>query len=167
MKTNEIWKAIEGYEGLYEVSNLGNVKSLRSGIILKQQKNADGYCHVSLCRKKEVKTVLIHRLVAKAFLSNPENYNEVNHKDENKANNCVENLEWCSHKYNLNYGSYRDKMSKAQTGKKRPRTSKIEVQKNDSLANLRRQLAANPQKPNEFDKWSEWLENAVMEIDLI
>lgn len=107
---NEIWKDIDGYEGLYEVSNLGKVKSLgnefsRKEKILKQGKKKNGYLYVILWKEGKYKTCLVHRLVAQAFLENPNNYSCVNHKDENKENNCVENLEWCDAKYNINHGT--------------------------------------------------------------
>jgi hypothetical protein len=100
----EIWKDIIGYEGCYQVSNLGRVKSLIRGIILKPLINL-GYACVYLHNKCSKKNCLVHRLVAKAFIPNPNGYEQVNHKDENKANNMVENLEWCTSKYNANYGS--------------------------------------------------------------
>ena len=101
----EIWKEIEGYEGLYEVSNLGNVKSLISGKIRKTSKEKSGYIFIALSKNGIKKQYKIHRLVAQAFIENPNNYEEVNHKDEDKTNNKVENLEWCDHKYNANYGT--------------------------------------------------------------
>lgn len=109
-----IWKDVKEYEGLYQISDEGQVKSLgnnksRKEKILKPTKNRDGYLQVPLCKNGKRKTIKIHRLVAEAFISNPDNLPEVNHKDENKINNCVENLEWCDRKYNINYG----------TGKKR------------------------------------------------
>ena len=100
----EIWKDIEGYEGLYQVSNLGRVKSLRRNIILRQGITRNGYEIVNLYKNKS-KYFLIHRLVANVFIPNPNNYPIVNHKDENKLNNCVDNLEWCTQKYNINYGT--------------------------------------------------------------
>lgn len=115
----EIWKDIKGYEGLYQISNLGRVKSLEkktyAGInkgtyivrkerILKTNKSRDGYLRVTLCNNKENIMYFVHRLVAQTFLDNPNNYKEVNHKDENKQNNRAENLEWCTRKYNVNYG---------------------------------------------------------------
>lgn len=100
---NEVWKDIEGYEGLYQVSNLGRVKSLKKNIIRKQVLGKDGYLRVTLKHNGKAKTLSVHRLVAKAFLKNVFNYPEVNHKDENKANNNISNLEWCTRKYNQNY----------------------------------------------------------------
>lgn len=103
----EVWKDIEGYEGIYQVSNLGNVKSLnyvRMGIekVLKPKKHNKGYLQVQLTAKKD-KTFTIHRLVAKAFIPNPDNLPLINHKDENKQNNRAENLEWCNYSYNSMY----------------------------------------------------------------
>ena len=106
----EIWKDIEGYEGLYQVSNLGRVKSLnykRTGKekILKAYNNSHGYLQVNLCKDGNREQPLVHVLVATAFLDNPDNLPEVNHKDENSKNNMVENLEYCSSSYNTNYGT--------------------------------------------------------------
>lgn len=101
----EIWKDIEGYEGLYQVSNMGRVRSLRKNIILRQS-ITNGYEKAALYKnKKGYKYFLIHRLVANAFIPNPDNLPQVNHKDENKLNNCVDNLEWCTQEYNINYGT--------------------------------------------------------------
>lgn len=105
----ELWKDIQGYEGKYQVSNLGNVKSLlkdRNGKIMKPRANKRGYYQVYLYSdSKTRKMYLVHRLVAQTFIENPENLPLVNHKDENKSNNCVSNLEWCSYEYNNNYGT--------------------------------------------------------------
>lgn len=90
----EIFKDIKGYENLYKISNYGNVKSLKNSIILKPAKNHRGYLHVALYKNNKTKAHRIHRLVAQAFISNPENKPQVNHKDGNKLNNCVDNLEW-------------------------------------------------------------------------
>lgn len=111
----EIWKDIEGYEGLYQVSSTGKVKSFKGkngakdkeGHILKANISR-GYPYVGLCKGDEgKKTFLVHRLVAAAFVSNPHGYNEVNHKDENKMNSNAENLEWCTRDYNMAYGTAR------------------------------------------------------------
>ena len=112
----EIFKDIEGYEN-YQVSNYGSVKSLGNGKtrkekVLKPTKNKDGYLRVGLCKQGKRKMYLVHRLVTSAFIENPNNYEEVNHKDEDKTNNKVENLEWCDHKYNINYGTRTEKISK-------------------------------------------------------
>lgn len=104
----EIWKDIKDYEELYQVSNLGRVRSMpRKGThinkihILKSNKNYKGYLHVSLTKKCVSKTKSIHRLVAETFIPNPDNLPQVNHKDGNKLNNCVDNLEWITNYDNL------------------------------------------------------------------
>lgn len=102
------WLPIKGYEGLYEVSNTGKVRSLdrmvrnssgngtklSPGKILKQSDVGNGYLRVDLCKNGEIKHFAVHRLVASSFVKNPENLPMVNHKDENKENNSAENLEW-------------------------------------------------------------------------
>ena len=112
--TEEIWCPIKGYEGLYEVSYQGRVKSLKFGKerILKPLRHTSGYLQVNLCKNGEVKHCLVHRLVAQTFIPNPDNLPEVNHKDENKTNNKVSNLEFCDAKYNINYGTRNDRCSK-------------------------------------------------------
>ena len=110
----EIWKDIKGYEGLYQVSNYGNVKSLNyrntgKEKLLKSVQYNTGYLCVGLYNKPN-KLYLIHRLVAEAFIPNPDNLPCVNHKDEDKTNNHVNNLEWCTQLYNINYGSRNERM---------------------------------------------------------
>ena len=114
----EEWKSIPGYEGLYEVSNLGRVRSLdrydgrnhfRKGKVLSLVKNTDGYLKVLLKCNTKCKTITVHRLVAQAFIPNPDNLPIINHKDEDKTNNRVENLEWCDNYYNLMYGTGNDR----------------------------------------------------------
>lgn len=119
----EIWKDIKGYEGLYQVSNLGRIKSLESTVfsgnrfnkkktkrnkkekILKLRFDKDGYYRIGLCKNNKKIYYFVHRLVAQTFISNPNNLPVVNHKNENKKDNRVENLEWCTIKYNNNYGN--------------------------------------------------------------
>ena len=104
----EIWKDVVGYEGLYQVSNMGNVRSLKwkncgytRNLWLKPHNK--GYFQVELVKNKKKKTFVVHRLVSVAFIPNPDNLPCVNHKDENKQNNCVDNLEWCDYGYNNRY----------------------------------------------------------------
>ena len=107
----EEWRPVVGYEGLYEVSNIGQVINIKTGHILKQHKDKDGYWVLSLKRDK-YKTYFAHRLVAQAFIPNPDNLPMVNHKDEDKTNNNVDNLEWCTAKYNSTYGTARERAAK-------------------------------------------------------
>lgn len=99
----EIWKPVRGYKGYYEVSNLGNVKSLKSGVVMKPQTNNSGYLCLNLSLKGKQRSRLIHRLVASAFIKNPEKKKEVNHIDMDKTNNTVNNLEWVTREENLNH----------------------------------------------------------------
>lgn len=124
----ELWKPIQGYEGIYAVSNLGRVKSLErttSGKygtprqqkerILAQTLRQDGYLTVNLCKDLKQKCFYVHRLVAIAFTPNPLCLPFVNHKDEEKNNNAAVNLEWCTATYNLNYGTARERRIMANT----------------------------------------------------
>lgn len=124
---NEIWKDIDGYEGLYQISNYGRVKSLARYTVqnhylnekfLKGYDNSNGYWYYDLydsnCKRKKKSA---HVLVANAFIPNPDNLPQVNHKDEDKYNNYVGNLEWCTQKYNCNYGNHNIKLSKSLKGK--------------------------------------------------
>lgn len=115
------WKDIIGYEGLYQISNYGDVKSLGritvqkhklDEIILKKSQDKDGYNIVTLYKNGKKKTHKVHRLVANAFLQKKEGLNSVNHKNEIKDDNRVSNLEWCDDKYNVNYGSRTEKAKK-------------------------------------------------------
>ena len=118
---SEVWKGIKGYEGIYQVSSLGRVKSLKrksrvninshSDMILKSYVGSFGYLITQLTLGKQRHTIRVHRLVATTFISNPLNLREVNHIDENKLNNCANNLEWCDRTYNVNYGSRGKKQS--------------------------------------------------------
>jgi hypothetical protein len=113
METNiqEIWKDVVGYEGYYQISNLGRVKSLpRTNskypeTILKQWYIRKGYLQCQLSVNNIKKAFYVHRLVAIAFIHNPDNLPYINHKDEIKSNNNASNLEWCTNIYNINYGT--------------------------------------------------------------
>ena len=119
----EIWKDIEGYEGLYQVSNRGRVKSLSRKVtnamfsinehFVKVVDNGHGYKSVSLWKDNKGKHFYVHRLVALAFVPNSNGYKYINHKDEDKSNNDVSNLEWCTAKYNCNYGNHTKKLKKS------------------------------------------------------
>lgn len=107
----ETWKDIKGYEGLYQVSNFGNVRNKKFKI-LKPRKNKNGYFQVNLSKNNKHKNYYVHRLVAIMFLKNEYDYPCINHKDENKLNNNINNLEWCSYSYNNNYGIMKNLCSK-------------------------------------------------------
>ena len=118
----EIWKTAvydgEIYEGLYQVSNWGRIKSLNylntgKESVMEPDKTTNGYLQVGLWKNGESKKCLVHRLVAIAFVPNPEGKPEVNHIDENKENNRVENLEWKWHKDNCNHGTRNERIAKA------------------------------------------------------
>lgn len=121
----EIWKPVAGYEGIFDVSNLGNVRRLeqkaspgtgnysRPSRVLKVRKNNKGYSMVDLWVHNHRSQRLVHRLVAEAFIPNPDNLPEVNHKDENPENCCAENLEWCDRAYNMKYGTLGMRIAKA------------------------------------------------------
>lgn len=119
--SKEVWENITGYEGLYQISNLGRVKSLerinyqnkhQDEIIMKKYLGNKGYFTVKLTKNGKTQIFTIHRLVATTFIPNPNNLPCVNHKDENRQNNEVSNLEWCSYHYNNNYGNRNKKIAK-------------------------------------------------------
>lgn len=124
----EIWKAVVGYEGLYEVSNMGKVRSLdrtvknknglavKKGKMIKPAEINTGYLKVNLWKENTGKCFLVHRLVAEAFVGNRANLPEVNHIDENKHNNCANNLEYCDRQYNANYGTQKQRAAEKRRG---------------------------------------------------
>ena len=160
VETAEIWKDIEGYEGLYQVSNLGRVRSLdkpmvvygfqkipintiRKGKVLSPRLSQDGYEKVSLTKDKKPNNLFVHRLVAKAFISNDDDCKEVNHIDGNKRNNEVSNLEWCTHLENMQHcfkNSLRKKQTKPMLGRtysKSPYAKKVyQYDKNGNLMKI-------------------------------
>ena len=100
----EVFLDIPNYEGLYQISNLGNVKNIRTGKLLKNFGVGEGYRGVELYNiNHDGKKFYLHRLVAQSFLSNPNNYPQINHKDKDRTNNSVDNLEWCTALYNVEY----------------------------------------------------------------
>lgn len=135
---NEEWKYINGFNDRYMVSNIGRVKTkeftytlhgkiqVKPEHILKTVIRKDGYCKVNLGGYKNQKTLNLHRLVAITFIPNPQKLPCINHKDENPTNNMADNLEWCSYKYNNNYGTFKEKHSVA--FKNYPKFSKPVVQ---------------------------------------
>lgn len=126
----EIWKDVCGYEGLYQVSNVGNVRSLNyKGVRgrvneLSKGLSGSGYYVVVLCRDKKQTTVNVHRLVAEAFIDNKDNKPVVNHKDEDKTNNSVDNLEWVTEKENVNWGTSLERRTSKRKGLKLPSVSR-------------------------------------------
>lgn len=124
----EEWKEIPGFENKYWVSNYGRVKNKNK--VMKPMKYSNGYLGVCLWKDGKQVKISIHRLVAQLFIENPNNYPEVNHKDENKINNFKDNLEWCTHKYNLNYGDVRKKISIANKGKRRTQETLKNISEN-------------------------------------
>lgn len=133
-----MWRSIKGYEGLYEISNKGRVKSLARyykafgyrKIIIEEKimspvESPQGYYQIGLSKEGAKKHVQIHRLVAQAFIPNPQSLPFINHKDENKKNNCVDNLEWCTPEYNVNYGSGIARAKEARKTKKIKRAEEI------------------------------------------
>jgi hypothetical protein len=161
----EEWRPVKGYEGLYEVSNMGRVRSVdheveivqskrnykihRKGQLLKPQARQHGYLCVQLHGRgghstRNFKSLSVHRLVAESFVSNPYDYKEVNHKDEDKTNNRADNLEWCTRQYNTNYGSCQ--IRRVRKGADNPRSKPVNqytrdgqfVRKFDSINEVRR-----------------------------
>lgn len=119
----EIWVSVRGYIGLYQVSNFGRVMSLnydKTGKIklLKLVLNAQGYYQVCLHKNGVQKIKKVHRLVAEAFIPNPKHLPSINHKDEDKTNNRLSNLEWCTVKYNTNYGTCQERKKEKISGEK-------------------------------------------------
>ena len=128
MPESEIWKDVVGFEGLYKVSNKGNVYSVErissqgnecGGFTLKPTITRGGYLQVKLYKDGIREHKYVHRIVAKAFIPNPNNYPEINHKDEDKTNNYMGNLEWCTREYNNNHGTRIERVAQAQSKKVR------------------------------------------------
>lgn len=139
---DEVWKPIEGYEGLYDVSNLGNVRRHRyikgtgetRTYPIKPTPNGTGYVKVVLYDRDRYTNVLVHRLVAKAFVENPNNKEQVNHIDGCKTNNAADNLEWCTQSENVRH-AYSHGLNRAQAtgkfGSDNPKAIKVEMLSKD------------------------------------
>lgn len=144
---NEVWKDIPSYEGLYQISNLGRVKSLKRKVyagrgkmrwqyerILSDKKtNGNGYKVVNLRKNGKGTNKYIHRLVAETFIENTNNYKCINHKDENKNNNRAENLEWCTYKYNNRYNDKHIKTGKKLINNKSISKRILQLDENDNI----------------------------------
>lgn len=115
VEMKEKWKEIKGYEGKYWISNYGRLKNKEQ--IMKPMVSTNGYLIACLWKNNIQKKIVLHRLVAEAFIPNQNQYSDINHKDENKENNKIDNLEWCTHKYNMNYGSVKQKISEKAKGR--------------------------------------------------
>lgn len=142
----EIWKDIVHYEGLYQASNLGNIRSIdrfvvssdgirqfRHGKTIKQRKNQKGYKIVRLSKNGEAKNKFVHILVLESFCKRPDGLNQINHKDENKENNRLDNLEYCNNVYNQNYGSCSVNKSKSTINDKRKSKQVIQFTKDGTF----------------------------------
>ena len=171
----EIWRDIAGYEGSYQVSNMGRVRSLDrkdgrgnqiKGRMLILHKNRNGYLQAAIFSKGKTKLSYVHRLVAQAFIPNAKQLKCVNHKDENKTNNIVDNLEWCDHKYNNNYGKLTHEFrSNNVSGEKHPQSKLTKEQvlsirelhkKGHSITNLSKQYGVCRQHIWEIIKQTKW-----------
>lgn len=158
----EIWKDIKGYEGLYQVSNLGRVKSLERIVnfgnqqrivkekILSPRDNGNGYKTVCL----QSKYFYIHRLVAQTFIPNPDNKPQVDHIDTNKSNNCVDNLRWATHSENMNNPATKTKRTKSDEEKRerRKRYAQREDVKLRERERVKKDRKLNPEKYREMDR---------------
>ena len=132
---NEVWKDIPDYEGLYQVSNLGRIKSLNFNKTGKEKimkpRTGNRYYMTALWKNGIRKDYLLHRIVAETFIPNPENKPFINHKDENCFNNSINNLMWCTHKENMNWGTRNERISKANKGKVIPKNIREKISKSN------------------------------------
>ena len=139
-----MWRPVLGYEGIYEINRLGEIRRIKSGRILRGYMGRDGYKRVSLTANGQTKPFLLHRLLAVAYIPNPLNYPCINHKDEDKSNNSLDNLEWCTHRYNLNYGTHN---ARANESRKKPISQYSKdgkfIRDWDSVTDLRNETGAD------------------------
>lgn len=179
----EIWKDIRGYEGIYQVSNLGRVRSLDrhvdykwrdkvvtklfKGKVLRLSYTSDGYLMIYLRKDGEDKYYAVHRLVAQAFIPNPSDLPFVNHKDECKDNNQVDNLEWCTHIYNCNYGTAIARMRQKVTGKPKNWTEAgmQRLKESHKHENLSEETLARMSKAQSGKTRPEWYKKYMHEIN--
>lgn len=176
----EVWRGVVteygDYRDLYEVSNLGNVRSLdrmcwngnswflKKGRLLKLFKDSNGYFYVQLSKDGKTKHASVHRLVALAFIPNINNLPQVNHKDENKENNRIDNLEWCTHEYNQNYGTKNERASKKRKGTKRSEEAKIKYRKTMKDRGHPMQGRTGKDNPNSKEVMQFSLEGELLQI---
>lgn len=164
----EIWKDIDGFEGIYQISNYGRLKALSKQLkgrnsyrnvkekVLKPAIGTCGYYQYPLSHNSKKKTILIHREVAKAFVDNPNELYEVNHKDENRLNNHFENLEWCDRSYN---NSYNDRTKRAAETQRNTHPSRKAVEQIDKNGNI----VATYQSEREAERISGIIHNNICE----
>lgn len=155
----EVWKPVQGYEGIYEVSNLGRVRSLDrftrnrwgtlrpvAGAMKVPQVKREGYCYLNLYSERKARPMYVHRLVALAFLPNPDDLPQVNHKDGDKANNAVTNLEWCSKSDNCQHaideGLYEQARGESSGSAKVTESDVIEMRRLWASGMLQKDIAA-------------------------
>lgn len=158
----EIWKDIKGFEGIYQVSNLGNVKSLnyrntKEEKMLTPKKNNSGYLWLELTNNKKKSCLLIHRIVALEFIPNLNNLPIVNHKDENPMNNCVDNLEWCTALQNVRYSiDLHPERTRGRKGTRRPHkyTQNVIQKTLDGKIVKEYDCTADVAIDNKFNQWS-------------
>lgn len=166
----EEWKDVKGYEGLYQISNLGRVKRLANTCSCKKERflkphiGTTGYPQVILSKKGKTKTWKIHRLVAFAFLPNPQGLKEISHIDEDSLNPCLWNLKWCTSKENCNMPLHKERLSKSLTGLKNSETTKLKKrqaqlgEKSHRYGKVGR-LTKNSMSVNQFSKEGIFLAN--------
>lgn len=177
-------KSVKGYEGYYEVDQFGRVYGVDRMILvndngrqynkllkakqMKQSIHTKGYKTVSLTKDGKTKTCYVHRIVAEAFVDNPDNLSFINHKDEDKTNNFVDNLEWCTNEYNINYGTATKRRARALKGKKHTKehNSKISISMKNYRDNERAEKGYcdnGKRKPTNFCSYGERKESEVTE----